>query len=117
MKRLLLLCASLLLAPGCYRVAINTPAPASGQNGTDSGASFVGLTTVTTEARECTYGVARAETVMPVWGLLLQLFTAGIVTGMTAEYHCAAGPGQRGVDAGTQAPRPTTPDTSSSQSI
>lgn len=80
----------LVATPGCYRVAITTPAPASGQNGADSGASFLGLTTVTTDARECVHGVARAETVMPFWGLLLQVFTAGIVTGMSTEYHCAA---------------------------
>jgi hypothetical protein len=77
---------------GCYRVVIDTPAQSSGVSGDDSGASFMGLTTVTANAQECRYGVARASTAMPFWGLVLQVVTAGIVTGMTAEYQCAAPP-------------------------
>ncbi|QRK08083.1 hypothetical protein JQX13_50420 [Archangium violaceum] len=52
--------------------------------------SFVGLTTVTADARLCTYGVAKVETHMPFWGWLLGVVTFGIVPAMRTEYHCAA---------------------------
>ncbi|WNG49208.1 hypothetical protein F0U60_37640 [Archangium minus] len=82
-----LMCLSLT---GCLRVVVDSPAARSGQRDSDSGVSFVGLTTVTADARLCTHGIAKVETYMPVWGWLLGVFTGGIVPGMKAEYHCAA---------------------------
>lgn len=93
-----------LLLSGCFRVVVDSPAARTGQHGDGSGVSFLGLTTVTTDARECTYGIAKVETYMPFWGWLLALVTAGIVPGMTAQYHCAAPPSPTGGRASTALP-------------
>lgn len=85
-----LLCLSLLT--GCLRVVVDSPVARSGKGDSASGVSFVGLTTVTADAGQCTYGIAKVETYMPAWGWFLGAFTAGLVPGMEAQYHCAAQP-------------------------
>lgn len=81
-----------LALTGCLRVVVDSPAARSGQSNSSSGVSFVGLTTVTADASECRYGIAKVETKMPFWGWLIGVITMGIVPGMEAEYYCAAPP-------------------------
>lgn len=82
----------LLSLPGCFRTVVETPAARSGAHDDGTSVSWLALTSATTDARECTYGVAKAETYLPFWGTMVYVLTAGIVAPMTAEYHCAAGP-------------------------
>lgn len=82
-----------LTMTGCFRTVIDTPAASSGIEKTDVGVTWLALTSTTTHASECTYGIAKAEAYMPVWGVLAYWFTAGIAAPMRTLYTCAVPPG------------------------
>lgn len=83
--------AMLCLMSGCYRTVLTTPAARSDLEGDATGVSWVSLTPVTHNASECTKGVARVESQMPVWGALVWFITGGLIAPMTVEYRCSAG--------------------------
>lgn len=92
MIRLLAASVVLCLVSGCYRAVVNTPAPRSGVEGSESGVSWFGLTPVTVRTTECPKGVAKVDSSMPVWGALVYFLTAGIVAPLSIEYQCAGMP-------------------------
>lgn len=61
----------------------------------DTGVTFLfGLVSTTTDAKECTHGIARAEVYWPWWGGLVNVVTFGLATPVRMQYVCAAAPGQ-----------------------
>jgi hypothetical protein len=89
--RLASLAAVAIFGSACFRTVINTPAAAGPAYGEDVEVSWLALSTATTDAKQCTYGIARATAYLPFWGWLVYGVTIGIVAPMRMQYQCAAG--------------------------
>lgn len=66
--RTLVLIAGCLSLAGCLRTVIESPVACDGVRDDASGVNWFALSPVTHNAQECKYGIAKAETYMPVWG-------------------------------------------------
>ncbi|MCD6496963.1 MAG: hypothetical protein J7M25_01500 [Deltaproteobacteria bacterium] len=93
---------------GCYGASVySSGARGDGIVRRSTGISWAwGLTTTTTRAFACRQGLAYVKTYWPWWAWAVQWFTGGIVTPITKEYMCSAGPAPMAAPAPAAGPPP-----------
>ncbi len=83
---------ALTLLSGCYNVHVRTTAePAQGDERATTLHFINGLTPGEVEARDCSRGIADVRFQLPVWGVLLNAITFGLVGAVETTYTCVKG--------------------------
>lgn len=93
LRRVFAVLSIAVFASGCFGTSIRSGAARSNVTEEELGFSlFWGLTTSSTAAVECRFGLAETESWLPWYWWLLSSITAGIVTPVKKRYTCAMGP-------------------------